>query len=110
MTRRQYGICALIAQTSFHEENSAGITKYWLFSQATDKSTLKVAVLHIFSILGLDQFKISLGALSTYPSPNTTFCPKKEFKCQHLVRGGVGQAVSQNLIMIRFSTCKESSV
>ena len=86
---------------SFHEENSAGIAKYWLFSQATDKSTLKVAVLHISSILGLDQFKISLGELSTYPSPNTTFCPKKQFKCKHLVRGRVGQAVSQNLIMIR---------
>ena len=95
---------------SFHEENSAGIGKYWPFSQATDKSTLKVAVLHIFSILGLDQFKISLGELSTYPSPNTTFCPKKEFKCQHSVRGGVGQEVSQNLIMIRFSACKESRV
>ena len=110
MTCHQYGICELIAQTPFHEENSAGIAKYLLFSQATDKSTLKVAVLHIFSILGLDQFKISLGELSTYPSPNTTFCPNKEFKCQHLVRGGVGQAVSQNLIMIRFSTCQESSV
>ena len=107
MTCHQYGICEVIAQTSFHEQNSAGITKYWLFSQATDKSTLKVAVLHILTILGLDQFKISLGELSTYPSPNTTFCPKKEFKCQHLVRRGVGQAVSQNLIMIRFSTAKK---
>ena len=110
MTSRQYGICALIPQTSFHEENSECIAKYWLFSQATDKSTLKAAVLQILTILGLDQFKISLRELSTYPSPNTTFCPKKEFKCQHLVRGGVGQKVSQNLIMIRFSTCKESGV
>ena len=109
VTSHQYGICALIPQT-FHEENSEGIAKYWLFSQATDKSTLKVAFLYIFSILGLNQFKISLEGMSTYPSPNTTFCPKREFNCQHSVRGGVGQAASQNLIMIRFSTCKESSV
>ena len=100
----------LTPQTSFHMENSEGTAKYWLFAQATDKSTLKVAVLNIFSILGLDQFKISLGELSTYPSPNTKFCPMREFKCQHSVRGGVGQKVSQNLITIRFSACEESRV
>ena len=110
VTCHQYGICALIPQTSFHEENSEGIAKYWLFSQVTDKSTLMAAVLHIFSILGLDQFKISLGELSTYPSPNTTFCPKREFNCQHSVRGGVGQEVSQNLIMIRFSSTKKLTI
>ena len=68
VTCHQYGICALIPQTSFHEENSEGIAKYWLFSQATDKSTLKAAFLYIFSILGLNQFKISLEGMSTYPS------------------------------------------
>ena len=39
--RHQYGISALVAQTSFRRETSGGVAKYRLFSQATNKRTKK---------------------------------------------------------------------
>ena len=32
VTRHQYGISALVSQTSFHGESSGGVAKCWLFS------------------------------------------------------------------------------
>ena len=34
VTHHQYGISALVVQTSFHVETRGGVTKCWLFSQA----------------------------------------------------------------------------
>jgi len=34
VTPHQYGIFALVPQTSFHREASGGILKYWLFLRA----------------------------------------------------------------------------
>ena len=33
VTRHQYGISALVVQTSFHVETRGGVAKCWLFSQ-----------------------------------------------------------------------------
>ena len=35
VTRHQYGISALVSQTTFRGETSRGVAKFWLFSQAT---------------------------------------------------------------------------
>ena len=35
VTRHQYGISALVSQTSFHGDTSGSVTKCWLFSPAT---------------------------------------------------------------------------
>ena len=35
VTRHQYGISALVSQTSFGGETSGSVTRYWLFSQAS---------------------------------------------------------------------------
>ena len=35
VTRHQYGISALVSQTSFHGETSGGVAKYQLFSQVS---------------------------------------------------------------------------
>ena len=46
VSRHPYGISALVCQTSFGGETSAGVTKCWLFSQANHtKETLYYAVL-----------------------------------------------------------------
>ena len=42
MTRHQYGILALISQTSFGRDTSGRVTKCWLFSQATNISACKL--------------------------------------------------------------------
>ena len=39
VTRHQYGISALVSQTSFCRETCGGIAKCWLFSQAIKKQT-----------------------------------------------------------------------
>jgi len=41
VTRHQYGISALVFQTSFRGETSGGVAKCRLFSQAKIKCTLK---------------------------------------------------------------------
>ena len=43
MTRHQYGISALVSQTSFGGETSGSVAKCWLFSQA--RSALEAIVL-----------------------------------------------------------------
>ena len=40
VTRHQYGLSALFPQTSFRRETSGGIVKCWLFSQASNFSSL----------------------------------------------------------------------
>ena len=40
VTRRQYGIFALVSQTSFGEETSGSVAKCQLFSQAISRSFL----------------------------------------------------------------------
>ena len=40
MTRDQYGISALVSQTSFRGDTSGGVAKCWLSSQATFTKSL----------------------------------------------------------------------
>ena len=75
------------------------------------KSTLKVAVLHIFPFLVWISLRFPQGNCPPTHPLTQHFALRKNLSVNiNLVRGGVGQAVSQNLIMIRFSTCKESGV
>ena len=44
VTRHQYGISALVSQTSFGGETSGSVTKCWLFSQASADGVFVVFV------------------------------------------------------------------
>ena len=46
VTRHQYGISALVSQTSFRREISGGVAKY-LFSQATNESSTQFSITQI---------------------------------------------------------------
>ena len=50
--RRQYGISALITQTSFGGETSGSVAKCWLFSQATYIQHVELyALINFFSVI-----------------------------------------------------------
>ena len=52
VTRHQYGIFALVSQTSFREETIGGVAKCCLFSQATIYLYSFNTVLSLFDFLG----------------------------------------------------------
>ena len=47
--RHQYGISALVSQTSFRGETSVGVSKCWLFSQATLGADCTFLSLHLLT-------------------------------------------------------------
>ena len=47
--RHQYGISALVSQTSFRGETSVGVSKCWLFSQATLGADSTFLSLHLLT-------------------------------------------------------------
>ena len=49
VTRHQYGISALVSQTSFGGEISCSVAKCWLFSQASVEAVENRTILAIFS-------------------------------------------------------------
>ena len=50
VTRHQYGISALVSQTSFCRETSGSVAKYRLFSQATTHMVSKLCIYFPFSV------------------------------------------------------------
>ena len=76
MTHHQYGISAIVSQTSFREETSGGVAKSRLFSQATP--VIKCQLFLPTSATTIYQYICLLHYLPT--DNNISISKKEEFK------------------------------
>ena len=87
MTRPQYGISALVSQTSFRGETSGGVAKYRLFSKAKTHVTIQAVVTELNARLAIRQRADLLEAnisgnkiIQNYCQSCIRFCFNSHFK------------------------------